>query len=636
MATAFRYAHKNMDFIQLSMKEVPGHLRSALQLMTEGTCEEISDGLPIDIGQIVKVGNSCKEKVKEVIDKYDLVINELNELTEATIATQGVTEEARRRTRAMMEANRVEQEYLDSQLGKVETELEKTKQQLEEETSTFKKAVGELGSWQSSLRQILNVTIDTAANTVVPMMVMSGGISMVASAATTVESIAGVAGIVGVQALRARQQSSAASPQTAPEQTPAGPEDQSLAGRAQGLAKIVQVLKETAFVSDIALDKMALKNKGPLITAASSLDVQKTRIASAEGSNLKEKLMKVCSRIEKLIADVESAFDKNDSNVIDLHNECEKILEKCIKYGDAKTKASLWSCPSPAMLNNAKGFADKFLGPKSNLSENYVKEVHMKMELTKEQLRSTEKDAEMQRERQLKLTKDLHQTLSDLTKFKEENSTQDEVLKQIAKGLEVFGKLKKQWTDLLVFFDGMGNLVNATLGPRLDQFAAIAQTAETQRKKEKELTTLMRQRLFTPAYEATKIAYIVDHLSTTYWKISQQHLMPIVSSFGEMIAMSDKKEIEAKQRAIQLKASEAAEQIEAFIEQGHRDFEARVQERQRQLEITFKKFVPQLPEEEVKKIQEFVQKAKHDDDDDDHHDDDVQGAAGPDYDGYSY
>ena len=112
--------------------------------------------------------------------------------------------------------------------------------------------------------------------------------------------------------------------------------------------------------------------------------------------------------------------------------------------------------------------------------------------------------------------------------------------------------------------------------------------------------------------------------------------MPIVSSFGEMIAMSDKKEIEAKQRAIQLKASEAAEQIEAFIEQGHRDFEARVQERQRQLEITFKKFVPQLPEEEVKKIQEFVQKAKHDDDDDDHHDDDVQGAAGPDYDGYSY
>ena len=632
MATAFRFAHKNMDFIQLSMKGVPGHLRSTLQLMTEGTCEEISDGLHIDIGQIIQAGNVCKDKVKEVIEKYDLVINELNELTEATITTQGVTEEARRKARAMMEANKVEQVYLEEQLQKLETELEKTQEQLEEETETFKNTISELGSWQSLGQQFVNVTIDTAANTVIPMMVMSGGISMVASAASTAESFAGVAGIVGVQALKSSQTQAVSNPPQNFEQAPVEPEDQSLVGRAQGLAKIVQTIQDTMFLGDTQLNKMALKNREPLIAAKSSLGVQKSRIASAEWSKTKEKLIKVCCRIEKLIVDISEAFDTNDPNVINLHLECDNILKKCIKYGDAKTKASLWSCPSPALLNSAKGFADKFLGPKSNLSENYVKAVHLKMELTKEQLRSTEKDAEMQRERQLKLTKDLHQTLSDLTKFKEENATQDEVLKQIAKGLVVFGTLKKQWMDLLVFFDGMGNLVNATLGPRLDQFVAIAHSAETQRKKSTELTNLMRQRLFTPAYEATKIAYVVDHLSSTYWKISQQHLMPIVSSFGEMIALSDKNEIEAKQRAIEQKATEAAEQIQAFIDHGHREFSIQIEERQRQLETTFQKFVPKLPENEVKKIQEFVQNAQNDEEDSDSE----NGADGTNYDDFSY
>ena len=66
--------------------------------MTEGTYEEITAGLPIDIGQIKKIADSCKNKVNEVVNFYDIVIKELNELTEATLLTKGVTEEARRKT----------------------------------------------------------------------------------------------------------------------------------------------------------------------------------------------------------------------------------------------------------------------------------------------------------------------------------------------------------------------------------------------------------------------------------------------------------------------------------------------------------------------------------------------------------
>ena len=124
------------------------------------------------------------------------------------------------------------------------------------------------------------------------------------------------------------------------------------------------------------------------------------------------------------------------------------------------------------------------------------------------------------------------------------------------------------------------------------------------------LNYFCRQRLFKPAYEAVKVAFIVEHLSTTYWMISDKHLMPMVSSFGEMISLSDKKEIEAKQRSIEFQAKKATDEISEFIKTNHDQFAANVRKRQLSLDSSFEKYVPKiLPQEEVQKIQEFAREA---------------------------
>ncbi len=110
---------------------------------------------------------------------------------------------------------------------------------------------------------------------------------------------------------------------------------------------------------------------------------------------------------------------------------------------------------------------------------------------------------------------------------------------------------------------------------------------------------ISRQRLFNPAYEAVKVAYIVEHLSTTYWTISDKHLMPMVNSFGEMIAMSNKQEIEAKQRSIKSDADKITKEIKYFIELNHAQFAKKVKTRQKSLDMAFDKYVPKLPHEEV-------------------------------------
>jgi hypothetical protein len=491
VSSAFRYSHKNMDFIRLSMKRVPGHLSDALQLLTEGTTEEISDGLSIDLGQITSIGSSCRAKVEEVVKFYDVVIQELNELTEATLLTKGVTEEARVKTKALMDANEAENRLVESEQTRLEKENEKIRKQLEEETTEFKSVLNGMGTWESMTRQICAVGADTIVNTVVPGLIMSFGVSSIAKSASNFESAVGVGGLLASQFLPGVVNSKSKA-QKETEETPDQFEEQGLVGRAQEVKKVAQSLSRS-FENDTTLDLIALKDKGLLSSAKTSLEFQMDKIKQTNDGKTKEKLMKVCQDLEKLIVGIEKALENKDSNVIDLHEKCQKLIGKCIKMGDAKSKSSHFPIPSPAMIKSIKDAIPK---GKSNLSESYAKEMQLKLELTKEQLRSTEKRADELKERQLKNTRELHQTLSDLARFRETKATQDQVLMQIGKGLVAFGQLKKQWTDLLQFFDGMATLVNTTLGPRLQQFVDVAEAAEKRRQKGNVLTNITRYNLF--------------------------------------------------------------------------------------------------------------------------------------------
>jgi hypothetical protein len=254
------------------------------------------------------------------------------------------------------------------------------------------------------------------------------------------------------------------------------------------LKKVVENLGK-AFENDVALNFMALKDQEILCSAQNSVDIQQEKIENSKESKVREKLLKVCKEIRKLIEGIDKAYNKKDPNVIDLHEQMNKIKLKCTKLGDAKTKSSLFPTPSPAMIKAAK---QSLSDASSKLSETFAREMQLKLEMTKEQLRSTEKRADELKEKQLQMTRDLHKTLSDLATFKETSATQDEVLEQIGKGLVAFGQLKKQWTDLLMFFDGMATLVNTTLGPRIQQFVAVAEKAEIRKQEGKTLSNLTR------------------------------------------------------------------------------------------------------------------------------------------------
>ena len=74
--------------------------------------------------------------------------------------------------------------------------------------------------------------------------------------------------------------------------------------------------------------------------------------------------------------------------------------------------------------------------------------------------------------------------------------------------------------------------------------------------------------------------------------------MPMVSSFGEMISMSDKSEIEARQRSIESQAQITTEEISEFIKSNHDQFAADVKKRQLSLDSAYEKYIPKIASQE--------------------------------------
>ncbi len=69
-----------MIAVRVRLSTVPGDLRDALELMEEGSAEDIADLLPGDLDRLRKCAADGNAKVNEVVEAIDLVIKLLEEM----------------------------------------------------------------------------------------------------------------------------------------------------------------------------------------------------------------------------------------------------------------------------------------------------------------------------------------------------------------------------------------------------------------------------------------------------------------------------------------------------------------------------------------------------------------------------
>ena len=330
---------------------------------------------------------------------------------------------------------------------------------------------------------------------------------------------------------------------------------------------------------------------------------------------LANKVEIVLKQFMKLLVDFEMQAKSEPENVIDLHGDMEKVI------GEATNLVATLNIALNVPLNKKAGpgavkstlgaLSNKLAGKTSNLTEARLKMAHTKLEMMREQARQSQEQADKSMERQLESSRRLQQTLEQLTKFRAQEATQKAVLEMLIAGIKQFAELKAKWTQLLMFFTQMSNLVKVTLGKPLDSFVRHSQAIQDDMEDGHKISSVAIDQIYTPTYEAVKISYLVNNLATVYIDISKDYMMPQVAELTTLLALSsheDKDTIGEKKDQLNKGALAMQKKIEQNVIERTKKCKADVDKRMKQIDTKFQDIFPQrISIEQKKAIKDKVQ-----------------------------
>ena len=241
------------------------------------------------------------------------------------------------------------------------------------------------------------------------------------------------------------------------------------------------------------------------------LNITKDNIKKEETKGGDKKLTKSLMKIVHLALPMTKQFleasNKKDVEQIPsleekLDSLCDQISEINIKLS-ARARVPANHKRGPGMLKQA---ASMFGGRgKKSLVDHGLEQAHMKLEVTRAQLQSTQDQADKAMEKQLEVNRRLQESMMQIAKFEAEGKTHAEVMEVLQQGLKAFGQLKEQWTKLLLFFHSMSNLIETSLGPPLKEFVEHANMIKSEKQEGFEPSEFCRELIYQPAKEAVKV-----------------------------------------------------------------------------------------------------------------------------------
>jgi hypothetical protein len=88
-------------------------MTQSLNILFKAAPHEVEHHLPITLGRIKEIADSCTNEAQSVVDQYNRVIDTLHELQISSLAAQGRTKEAREMADSEAKQKREEMNALD-------------------------------------------------------------------------------------------------------------------------------------------------------------------------------------------------------------------------------------------------------------------------------------------------------------------------------------------------------------------------------------------------------------------------------------------------------------------------------------------------------------------------------------------
>ena len=592
-----------MDQVRLMTAQVPEHLKDAIKILIQGEDEDLEDLLPIKLAAIQSIADKCVTLASSVEKRFEEVMDLAGEVLESSTSAKGTYEDKLKDVKAELAVATKNRETAEERKKLSEKHYQKLQRAVDKAERDYEKAMDSMpGGW-----------------TMIGMNTVEG----MSNAFTTVLSGVGQLGTLGLGTPGGEDKSlveKAASKLFSGKASNQKPLDEKTIDaytKVPELKSYADSLKMTCIEDNKLKTNVAQHEEGiryllvqfkhisEEVRATGNNNVQNHLIA------LSDEGLQICMQLKELskAMDQEEASGGIAQRIISFH---EKVL-----ILQLEGTAILGSCPTESKAPNQSVLPQAQDASKS-AAQQAVQNAQFKIEASTAQLDSTKERYDKACDNLIENTEKLGKIIADIAKLDIHKIDFQQIRETLIKGIRALGELREQWTKLVRFFQMMSNIIRCSMSTSLTDFTKMTEKAK-QRKQAIEgysLSKMKKDMIYKQAFEAAKIAHLVNMISGAYVDVSNRYIMSKVAGLGKLQGYDadsekDRNAIQREFNALIEGCEEAQEGIKEVVLEHKREFDSRVETRIKTIKTELSAALPPpLPSDKTEaKIKEVVKKA---------------------------
>ena len=580
-----------MDQIRLLSANIPNNLRDAVKILMTGADFEMEDMLPIPLGAIQDTADKCFALAVAVENKFDFVMGLTAELLEACVSTQGKYEEELREVKIAREIAEENKKSAEEQKQLATEMYDEIKNSVQKAEKSYYDALDSMPSGWDMI-----------------------GKNVVEGIATT---FTGFLDAVSFKWARPGKKGSKSSKHSTEAQNPSGTSADRRTLEAYGLAPLLQTYTT-------ALASTALSNDGMLTPLAGDLKqveyckqqyqntLKKANVISKNA--VSERIADLCNTGIKLCKGLKEnakSFEKDDQRCSSMAKNLLKLQADVMTIA-SESKNVMGTNPTDSRAPTLSAMPPE-VDPNATAAQIEVQNVRYKMQQTSAQLDSTREMYDKSCDRMMEASQKLGEIIADIKKLNIQEINFEQIRETLMKGIRALGELREQWDKLVSFFQMMSSIIKCCLNTSLKGFLEYAATSQTHSLKGYPITSLKKDMIYQQAFQANKIAHVVNMIATSYVEVSTKHLTHRIAGLGGMMGLNPEKdahEIELKRQELLNGCQDAQEDIRNLVKKRKNAFDRQVTSRIQAIEKELMNALPPVDpaDKSLARIQEAVAK----------------------------
>ncbi|XP_013791764.1 uncharacterized protein LOC106475632 [Limulus polyphemus] len=585
---AFNEAHKNMDQIRLHSANVPVYLEKTVNILMKGTSEDIENVLPIPLRGIKHIADQCLHLAQATEDRFIHVMNLTAEILEACTSAKCSYEDDLRETKIALKVAKEHEKAVQEERSMAQDQLKEIKKEIQSAEKTFEEAMKSIPSGWELI-----------------------GMSFVEGLSNGVKNV--LNGMSSIMSRKEKVNTEETGKPTTTESTPSQLKmDKAtlkslikVCSKAEVIQSLSQML-QTLIQDDDSLNEEELRRGECVSYVAVYTGIVRKEIGTESISKMQIKAADICNKMIGICKDLKEM--KKGIRV----NETELIVERIRKVNDeamefmTEAKVFLGSTAMDGKPPKQAMWSSKGDG---NVVQSIIENGKYKLEHASQHLQNVKESQSSSYDKLVEANKKLTKVLSDMAKLDIQEINFEQIRKMLIKGMKALGEVRHQWGKMVRFFQMMSNIIECSLSSSLNNFVEYVKKGEVCGIEGYNISDLVKDMIYQEAFEAAKIAYMVNSISGVYVEVSSKYIMDRVSSLGTLLGLdpeTDKALIIQERQKLHNGCKDAQRQIESLVLMEKDEFNHRINKRISQLKQNLDGALPMISAETSNRIQKSV------------------------------